>query len=56
MALEQSDRVSGTTRSPEKAAALRALGVTPVVVDVFDEDGLHRGAAELGWDPGFRIE
>jgi nucleoside-diphosphate-sugar epimerase len=28
--------VTGTTRSPEKAAALRALGAEPVVVDVFD--------------------
>lgn len=32
--------VHGTTRSPEKAAALRALGVVPVVVDVFDAEAL----------------
>ncbi len=29
-------RVVGTTRSTEKAAVLKALGVEPVVVDVFD--------------------
>jgi nucleoside-diphosphate-sugar epimerase len=28
--------VTGTTRSPEKATALRALGIVPVVVDVYD--------------------
>ena len=28
--------VTGTTRAKEKAAALRALGATPAVVDVFD--------------------
>src|SRR5574342_647421 len=32
--------VSGTTRSQDKAGALRAAGVTPVVVDVFDRPGL----------------
>ena len=39
--------VIGTTRSPEKAAALRALGVEPAVVDVFDPLALTRavGAA-----------
>lgn len=34
-------RVVGTTRSPEKAALLRELGVEPVVVDVFDGPALH---------------
>jgi len=34
-------RVMGTTRSAEKAAGLRASGVEPVVVDVFDEKALH---------------
>lgn len=34
-------QVVGTTRSPEKATELRALGVEPVVVDVFDEEALH---------------
>jgi nucleoside-diphosphate-sugar epimerase len=32
--------VVGATRSPHKAAALRAMGVTPVVVDVFDAAAL----------------
>jgi len=34
--------VTGTTRSPEKAALLRALGVAPVVVDVYDAEALAR--------------
>jgi len=33
--------VIGTTRSRDKAEALRALGVEPVVVDVFDEQALR---------------
>lgn len=33
-------RVTGATRSPERAADLESLGVAPVVVDVFDRDGL----------------
>lgn len=39
-------RVIGSTRSPEKAAALRAIGVEPVVVDVFDAAALHRALAD----------
>jgi nucleoside-diphosphate-sugar epimerase len=35
-------QVTGTTRSAEKAAALRAMGVEPTVVDVFDDERLHR--------------
>lgn len=35
-------RVFGTTRSKDKAGALRAMGVEPVVVDVFDADLLRR--------------
>lgn len=35
-------QVVATTRSPAKADALRALGATPVVVDVFDKAGLER--------------
>ena len=31
-------RVAGTTRSQDKAAALQALGVTPIVADVFDAE------------------
>jgi nucleoside-diphosphate-sugar epimerase len=34
--------VIGTTRSADKAAALRSLGAEPVVVDVFDADALAR--------------
>jgi nucleoside-diphosphate-sugar epimerase len=34
--------VIGTTRSPAKAAALRALGAAPVLVDVFDAAALAR--------------
>lgn len=41
-------RVFGTTRSPEKAAALRALGVEPFVVDVFDAQALRRAALSAG--------
>ncbi|MGH8180345.1 MAG: NAD-dependent epimerase/dehydratase family protein [Steroidobacteraceae bacterium] len=41
-------RVFGTTRSPEKAAALRALGVEPLVVDVFDAPALRRAALSAG--------
>lgn len=37
--------VTGTTRSTERAPALRAIGVVPVVVDVFDEERL-RGVAD----------
>ena len=34
-------QVTGTTRSPDKAAALRAMGVEPVIVDVFDAQALR---------------
>jgi nucleoside-diphosphate-sugar epimerase len=34
-------QVTGTTRSPEKAPALRAVGVEPAIVDVFDEELLR---------------
>jgi nucleoside-diphosphate-sugar epimerase len=34
--------VAGTTRSSEKAAAIKSLGADPVVVDVFDRDALAR--------------
>jgi len=34
--------VTGTTRSEAKAAALRALGIAPVVVDVFDAEALKQ--------------
>jgi nucleoside-diphosphate-sugar epimerase len=34
--------VTGTTRTPAKLPMLRALGIAPVVVDVFDADALAR--------------
>ncbi len=37
--------VVGTTRAPEKVAALRALGAEPVVVDAFDAPALARAVA-----------
>lgn len=39
-------RVVGTTRSAAKAETLRAAGVEPVVVDVFDAPALARAVAE----------
>ncbi|WP_420150607.1 NAD-dependent epimerase/dehydratase family protein [Spirosoma sp.] len=33
--------VVGTTRSPQKAAKLRSIGIEPVVVDVFDTESLR---------------
>lgn len=38
--------VIGTTRSPEKAEALRAIGAHPVIVDVFDAEQLRATLAE----------
>lgn len=38
-------QVVGTTRTPAKAPMLRALDVTPVVVDVFDADALAHAVA-----------
>jgi len=43
--LQDGWRVVGTTRSAEKAAWLRPLGVEPVVVDVFDRDALIRAVS-----------
>lgn len=40
-------RVFGTTRYPEKVGMLRALGVEPVVVDVYDETRLHEAMARV---------
>jgi uncharacterized protein YbjT (DUF2867 family) len=36
----QGHTVSGATRDPNKADLLRSLGAKPVVVDVFDRDGV----------------
>lgn len=38
--LEDGWRVSGATRSPERGGRLQALGITPVIVDVFDRQAL----------------
>jgi nucleoside-diphosphate-sugar epimerase len=38
--------VVGTTRSPARAAALAAAGVTPIIVDVFDAAALARAVAQ----------
>ena len=46
--VEEGWHVTGTTRSADKAAALRAIGVVPVVVDVFDEEKLRGVVAEAG--------
>lgn len=40
-------RVAGTTRKAARAADLRALGVEPVVVDVFDRDALTSAVAAV---------
>jgi uncharacterized protein YbjT (DUF2867 family) len=50
--VEAGYHVTGATRVPEKAKALRNLGVTPVVVDVFDAAVLRRLPLERG---SFRI-
>jgi nucleoside-diphosphate-sugar epimerase len=45
--LDAGYEVFGTTRSKTKAAALQALGITPVVVDVFDAPALSRAIAAI---------
>lgn len=44
--VEDGWHVHGTTRSVDKAKGLRELGVTPAVVDVFDEAALRRAVAD----------
>jgi nucleoside-diphosphate-sugar epimerase len=39
--VEAGHEVSGTTRSEEKAEAIRSAGAKPVVVDAFDADGMR---------------
>jgi len=39
--------VWGTTRSPDKAASLREMGVHPVVVDVFDAEALAKAVLKV---------
>jgi nucleoside-diphosphate-sugar epimerase len=38
-------QVTDTTRSPEKASALRTMGVEPAIVDVFDAEALRHVVA-----------
>jgi nucleoside-diphosphate-sugar epimerase len=45
--LDAGYEVFGTTRSKTKAAALQALAVTPVVIDVFDAAALSRAIAAI---------
>ena len=42
--------VTGTTRRPDRAATLVALGARAAVVDVFDRPGLGRAVVESGAD------
>lgn len=39
--------IRGTTRDPAKAARLQAIGVTPVVLNVFDADAVARSIASV---------
>lgn len=39
-------RVTGTTRSAARAEELRALGVTPAIVDVYDADALCKAVVD----------
>lgn len=43
-------RVIGSTRAPQKVALLAQLGVTPVIVDVFDSPRLSRAVADARAD------
>jgi nucleoside-diphosphate-sugar epimerase len=43
--VERGHTVTGTTRSPEKADALRAMGATPVLMDGLDRDGVVAAVA-----------
>jgi uncharacterized protein YbjT (DUF2867 family) len=45
---EAKHEVSGTTRTLAKAALLRALDVTPVVVDVFEPEALVQASRRRG--------
>ena len=45
MLISAGHEVHGTTRTAERAAWLRSVGSTPVVVDVFDRDGLAAALA-----------
>jgi nucleoside-diphosphate-sugar epimerase len=44
--IEDGWEVTGSTRSPQRAKSLRAAGVHPVIVDVFDAASLQQAVAE----------
>jgi nucleoside-diphosphate-sugar epimerase len=46
--VEDGWHVTGTTRSRERVALLRDVGVEPVIVDAFDAERLRRVVAEAG--------
>ena len=48
--VEDGWQVTGTTRSSDKASALRAIGVAPAIVDVFDEAALRQVTMEAQAD------
>jgi nucleoside-diphosphate-sugar epimerase len=48
MLLAEGHEVTGMTRSPERAQALRAAGATPVIADALDEGAVRRAVAEAG--------
>jgi nucleoside-diphosphate-sugar epimerase len=48
--LDHGHTVTGTTRTPEKAGALRALGAEPVVLDGLDRDAVVAAVAAAGPD------
>ena len=69
--LQAGHTVVGTTRTPAKAQELRAAGVEPVVVDVYDAPALTwavmaarpnsyatttKASRDLKWNADFRIE
>ena len=47
MLLDAGYQVFGTTRSKEKAKTLKALGVSPVVLDVYDYATLEKTLLEI---------
>jgi len=48
--LDNGHVVFGTTRSANKAEALKAVGVTPVVIDVYDAKGLKEIVVDIAPD------
>jgi len=50
MLVRDGHEVAGTTRSPEKADRLRALGAEPVVLDLLDEAAVRRAVGAVSPD------